>query len=228
MFFNMPKTTPLPTPNSGASMNPLIGLGASLAGGIFSGLGASKQNRAALAMAREQMAFQERMSSTAYQRSAKDLEAAGLNRVLALGNSASSPGGAMAPVVNEAAPAINTALAIQRQQAEIRNINATTAKTAVETLNAEQQGNNLLATWGKIQEEVTNLRKTGDLIDVQKQVQDALRKIKESEAIIIQSEADLWQQIQDLEIGEEAKLLGSLTGPAFKLVQLAIHALGRK
>lgn len=47
-------------------------------------------------MAREQMRFQERMASTQYQRAAKDLEAAGLNRVLALGSPAAAPAGSTA------------------------------------------------------------------------------------------------------------------------------------
>ncbi|MEM2002563.1 MAG: hypothetical protein QXT77_07970 [Candidatus Methanomethylicaceae archaeon] len=42
--------------------------------------------------------FQEYMSNTAYQRAAKDLEKAGLNRVLALGSPASTPSGATSSI----------------------------------------------------------------------------------------------------------------------------------
>lgn len=122
-------------------------IGGSLIGGLLGKSGQSSANRANLKIAREQMSFQERMSNTAYQRSASDLKKAGLNRILALGSPASSPQGASATMQNENAQLgqavekmSGTALQAMATKSQIDNIKAQTNLTKAETVNTIQQG----------------------------------------------------------------------------------------
>ena len=100
----------------------------------MSSAGQASANRQNLKIAREQMAFQERMSNSAYQRATKDMRAAGINPMLAYQRGgASTPSGASATMQNELAPvassvsqATGQALQLRMQRAQIGQLQAQT------------------------------------------------------------------------------------------------------
>jgi len=123
-----PAIAPVAKAGSGLLGSVLGGLG-SVVGGLFGAKGQRDANQANAREAAKNRAFQERMSNTAYQRAAQDLERAGLNRILAIGQPSSTPGGAQARFENDQKQLGEATSGAALMAANIRRINAETAFT---------------------------------------------------------------------------------------------------
>lgn len=127
----------------GALLPSIIGAGSTILGGLLGSSSAKEQNKAAANESQQQRDFQERMSSTAHQREVNDLRAAGLNPILSAHGGASSPGGAMAPVVNEKEPLRQSMLASAQLMAQNQLLKAQTEATNAQTLKTEAETQSL-------------------------------------------------------------------------------------
>lgn len=225
---------------------------ASLASGVAGFLGQQSTNASNRDLAAENTAFQERMSNTAYQRQVKDLEAAGLNPMLAYikGGGASTPSGTVLPMQNAIAAGTSSAESAARSSKvgyEVENISADSIlKRANAFLTESQQSLNFASAdekrtrigfmenqVEKIKAEIKNIPAEGDrLIAAAKQLTEAAKLSQLQQGTEVQRAKQMqWMAVKTmiegdlLSLDKEAILKAENFGKEFAQYKGVIDAL---
>lgn len=170
--------------------------------GLFSAalnyLGTKDTNDTNIDLSRENRDFQERMSSTAYQRAVGDMQKAGLNPMLAYSQGgASAPVGSMPQIQNALGAAVSGAqqgVAMMQAAAQIKQSEAQTAQLEAGTRKIDSE---------TMEKELNTARAYSDLYKVHTDTgkSDAERRRTEEDAQNI--EVERRQKLLDLQRGKE-------------------------
>jgi len=205
------------------------------AGSLFTGLtslfGGAAANVSREQQAARQMQFQERMSSTAYQRAMQDMREAGLNPMLAAKvGPASSPVGAMANIQDIGTPAAQAATSAYQAQTQRRQQEEQAQQLRSAANLADEQGKKIKAETENVYVQREVLAKTvehlGELIkqtgsntrvlQAQADVLAAQLQGTNAASVLKDLDAKAMQRIEDAAAG------GSAT---FKFLQLLLQAI---